>query len=215
MYRYIVNGPKIANRIPEDIRVQTISVLTVYPCIKPLTESTSMEIGLMLTNTSSTLGMVSGSTKAQLRKVRGNMIIIEVAIKAFSDSMIRASKVHIQDKLNEKTSRSRTADTTPNNDPCGRKPKITAKPIMIRQAMLYLSTSKVIDPTSEDGDQMSNVRCRSKKSCCHCRSIQDERNTYCRAYDIYTSTLTQLIERLAVPGDEWATENLGSYGYFR
>ncbi|SDJ88032.1 MerR family transcriptional regulator [Alkalibacterium thalassium] len=29
------------------------------------------------------------------------------------------------------------------------------------------------------------------------------------------SNLTQLIDSLAVPGDEWATENLGSYGYFR
>lgn len=90
----------------------------------------------MLTNTSSTLGMVSGSTKALLRKVRGNMIIIEVTIKAFSDSMIRANKVHIQDKLNEKTSRIRTADTTPNNDPCGRNSRIISKPIMMRQVIL-------------------------------------------------------------------------------
>src|ERR687897_2442740 len=135
-YRYMVSGANTATSIPDVRSTQPICPAVAVPCIRPRTAVARWVIGLESTIASSHEGMVRGSTKMLLAKVRGKSAIMLTPITELGVLKTSPSAVQIHDRLNENTRRSATESSTPTTPPSGRKPSTRPSTITIVDAIV-------------------------------------------------------------------------------
>ncbi len=99
----MVSGAKTAIKAAEERSTRLISPRVAEPWIKPRTADTRTVTGFTLTKASSHTGMVCGSTKMLLAKVRGNRIIMLTPITEFGVRRTSPSAVQIHEMLNANT----------------------------------------------------------------------------------------------------------------
>jgi hypothetical protein len=97
-----------------------MSPASAFPSISPRDASARIEIGLTLTNASSALGSVSGSTKTLLRNVSGKIPMKPAFITALGVRSSSPSVVKTHDRPKAKTITSASAATTPGTPAPGR-----------------------------------------------------------------------------------------------
>src|SRR5262245_65151645 len=118
----MVNGAKTTSKAVLHRNTQPMSLASTVPCIRPRAAVARWVIGFTSTNDCTQPGIVSGSTNTLLANVSGNSTVMLSYITDSGVCNFNPSAVHTHDKLNEKTSSSATAATTPMTPPSGRKP---------------------------------------------------------------------------------------------
>ena len=90
-----------------------MSLAAALPSISPRDASARIEIGLTLTNASSALGSVSGSTNTLLRKVSGKIAMNPAFMTALGERSSSPSVVNTHDRPKANTIVRASAATTP------------------------------------------------------------------------------------------------------
>src|SRR5690606_37228257 len=135
LYILIESGPKTARIAAEARSTRAMLPGEGSPCIRPRTASARCVTGLKATMAWSQPGIVAGSTKMLLAKVRGKMIRKFAVMTDSGVSAMRPARMKIQETANAKTRRSATARPMPSTPPSGRNPRANPSASVTSPAM--------------------------------------------------------------------------------